>query len=358
MVFLSLLTSFIRKSEVQIFPESYYYVDERGMTTILDDVERDLSILHIELCDAFREETDVVHHHVTQVSNTQSLLYDRHCRRIYRTLSDLCKPEEVVVRAQNITADLWRAWKGIKSASCDATTEMLSRLTSSECKEDAGDENTTLMLLLSIIEDDLSFASETLSLAERGLQQLWKDVECERAVALDVASQRKALRKRQIQRTVAVNLSQETCNRIIEEESSQISTLKSKSRELQIGFKKKRSQRLTGVLLPRVEGEKKTKMLNIFMTSLQQLGMDMKSHEEVQSNLLLKIRSLRDLTVFSNDDQANVYFSQTHERETVQEPSGISITIMSSPEEERISLTQRIDRLQTLLKEFCKPASH
>ncbi|KAH9593375.1 hypothetical protein LSM04_002059 [Trypanosoma melophagium] len=105
---------------------------------------------------------------------------------------------------------------------------------------------------------------------------------------------------------------------MIEEESFHIVTLLSKSKELQISVEKKRSQRLTGVLSSRVESEKNMIILDTFMTSLQQLGMKMKSHEEAQSNLLLKVRSLQGLPVLSNGDQSNMFFSHTRERKAVQ----------------------------------------
>ncbi|KAH9593435.1 hypothetical protein LSM04_005159 [Trypanosoma melophagium] len=105
-----------------------------------------------------------MHHHVTQVCNTQSLLYDQHFRRIYCTLSEFCKPEEIILRAQHTSADLCRAWKGIQSASAGATAEILSRLVSTERKEDTSDENSILMLLLSMIKNDFNYTSETLSL--------------------------------------------------------------------------------------------------------------------------------------------------------------------------------------------------
>ncbi|KEG09090.1 hypothetical protein DQ04_05841010 [Trypanosoma grayi] len=282
------------------------------MCDAADDLLRALTDAQADSHVSSREEADSFHQSVNRLCSAQWLAHNRHCRRIYRTLCEFCKPADVVLELRQTTNDLWRTWKAIQSTCGGTLAEMLSRLTDAKLVEKDNYEKDTIILLLSLLKSDMNEAGDSLSLMERGLQQLRNDVERESALTLDAASQRRALRKRRIQRLVAVQLGQENISRLLEEESHRISELKLKSSELQANMEGQLAQQMTVSSSLKVGHDSQTCSYELNPALLRQLGLDIKAHEMAQAALLSKTHQVLNHLVQTADFQMMPSVVQSH----------------------------------------------
>ncbi|RNF22350.1 uncharacterized protein Tco025E_03192 [Trypanosoma conorhini] len=263
------------------------------MLTTPNDVETLLAAVQTDSSLASREAADALHQRVSVLCEAQRLAHDRHCRRIYNTLCKFLKPEEVVQRRQT-TAACCHAWKSVAANCGEAVAAALSRLTGATPESHGLDETATVTFLLSLVEIDMREVGEGLAALERALQQLRSDAGREQAEASDMAAQRKALRRRRVQRVLALQVDRDRCAQLLEGESNRLGQLAAQATRLRVGVEGHRAQTQTGDALARV-GRDAPKFGSLHgPKEVRQLDLDLTAHEKSQSDLLAKARSALD----------------------------------------------------------------